>query len=84
MQLLLLLVLASCGDGPGEQTIRGEPTLDTFVDRMCACTDPKCANAVVVDFARWTKTIKKPREDVEGAKRAMERYNACMAQATRR
>jgi hypothetical protein len=80
---VVAIVVAACGDGPGEQTIRGEATIETFVNRMCACTDATCANAVVTEFARWTKTIKKPREDPATAKQLMDRYNACMTHANK-
>jgi hypothetical protein len=82
---LALLLLLACGDGPGErQTIRGEATLETFEKRMCKCADPECAQQVVSDFARWTKTIKKPRANAEDAAKIMDRYNACMIEANGR
>jgi hypothetical protein len=80
MRALLLLAIA-CGDPPGKQTIRGEATLETFEERMCKCTDGTCAQQVIAEFARWSKTVRKPRED---AAKIMDRYNACLTAALRR
>jgi hypothetical protein len=80
VRVLVLLALAGCGDGPGKTTVRGEATLETFTERMCKCTDGECAQSVIRDFARWSKTIKKPRTD---AAQIMERYNACLTTAIR-
>jgi len=84
MRALLILVMAACGDGPSKTTIRGEPTLETFERRMCACADAACAKQVVVEMAAWSKKVKAPRADVEDTARTMRRYNACMAEVSRR
>ncbi|MBA2540239.1 MAG: hypothetical protein H0V17_11430 [Deltaproteobacteria bacterium] len=78
---LVASVLAiACGDGPGERAIRGEPTLETFERRMCACTDPTCVKQVVQDMAQWSKLVKAPRPGDDTAA-ITARYNACMAKA---
>jgi len=79
---MILAFVVACGDGPGDTKIRGEPTLETFEQRMCACTDAACANTVVRDMARWSKIVKTPPPG--DARAIMDRLNACMAKATRR
>jgi len=76
----LFALVVACGDGPGAPTAsRKEPTLETFADRMCACADGRCADQVVRDMARWSRTSKAaPRAD---AKQLMQRFNGCMADA---
>lgn len=76
------LLAIACGDGPGERVIRGEPTLETFERRMCACRDPACVKQVVRDMASWSKLVKTPRKGDDTAQ-IMARYNACMANAGR-
>jgi hypothetical protein len=83
MRVLLLLLIA-CGDGPGDRTIRGEPTLETFERRMCACSDAACAQTVIRDMTAWTQRIKAPRTTGEDATKIMARYNACLTAVTKR
>ena len=84
MRLLLVVIcLVACGDGPGDQTIRGEATLETFVNRMCACRDAACTTQVVQDLAHWSKLVKTPRSDPFEARQLMRHYNECMDDANR-
>ena len=78
----LWLLLVACGDGPGG-AIRGEPTLETFERRMCACPDAACAKQVVKDMAVWSQKLRAPRTGEDSAK-IMARYNACMTEANKR
>jgi hypothetical protein len=77
------LVVVACGDGPGERAIRGEPTLETFERRMCACSDRACVKQVVQDMAHWSKLVKTPPSGGDTTK-IMAHYNACMAKAVGR
>lgn len=83
---LVLVVLAACGDGPGEQRVRGEATLETFVQRMCACRNAACSQLVVREMAQWTKHIAAtaPKPDPAVTGELMRQYNACMARAAER
>ncbi len=83
MRFAFLLLLA-CGDGPNRTTVRGEPTLETFESKMCACRDAACAKAVVVEMAAWSKKVKAVRDNVEDTAKTMQRYNACMITVTRK
>ena len=80
----LCLLLVACGDGPGNTAIRGEPTLETFERRMCACRDAACAKQVVQDMAAWSQKIRAPRTTGEDAAKIIARYNACMTEANKR
>lgn len=82
-RLVVMLLLVACGDGPGQQTIRGEPTLETFERRMCACRDAPCAQQVIEDITRWSQRIKTPRADRGNTAEIMARYNACMTEVLR-
>ncbi len=82
MRALLCLVIA-CGDGPGTTAIRGEPTLETFERRMCACRDAACTKQVVTEMAAWSQKIRAPRESLDDTAKVMARYNACMVEANR-
>ncbi len=80
----LCVLLVACGDGPGSSTaIRGEPTLETFERRMCACPDAACAKQVVKDMAAWSQKLRAPRAGEDSAT-IMARYNACMTAANKR
>lgn len=86
MRLALLFVFA-CGDGPNKTGARTEAppqTLETFEAKMCACRDPACAKAVVVEMAAWSKKVKAVRDNVEQTANTMQRYNACMVEASRK
>ena len=80
----LCLLLVACGDGPVGTAIRGEPTLETFERRMCACQDAACAKHVVQDMAAWSQKLRAPRAAGEDAAKIMARYNACMTEANKR
>ncbi len=85
MRFALLFVFA-CGDGPNQTGVRGEAphqTLETFEGKMCACRDPVCVKQVVVEMAAWSKKVK-ARDNVEETAKTMQRYNACMASASRK
>jgi hypothetical protein len=81
--VITLLLVAGCGDGPGEQSVRGEPTLLGFERRMCNCRDAACATLVTAALARWSKQIpaNAPKPDPTESAKIMARYNACMAKA---
>jgi hypothetical protein len=83
---LALLLLVACGDGPNKTNTRTEAppqTLATFETKMCACRDAACAKAVVVEMAAWSKKVKAVRDNIEETAKTMQRYNACMATASR-
>ena len=82
----VIVLLVACGDGPGGTiggSIRGEPTLETFEHRMCACRDRSCTKQVVQDMAAWSNRIRAPRGNVDDTANIMARYNACMTEANR-
>lgn len=86
MRFALLFVFA-CGDGPNTTSVRTEAphqTLETFENKMCTCRDAACVKAVVVEMAAWSKKVKAVRDNVEETAKTMKRYNACMADATRK
>lgn len=82
MRLLIVLVVA-CGDGPGSTAIRGEPTLETFERRMCACRDATCAKQVVTEMAAWSQKVRVPRDNTGETAKIMARYNACLTAANK-
>ena len=67
-------------DGPGGN-LRGEPTLETFERRMCACRDAACARQVVNEMAAWSRKLRATRDDPAETAQVMKRYNTCMAEA---
>ncbi len=83
MRALGLCFVIACGDGPGATAIRGEPTLETFERRMCACRDAACAMQVVTEMAAWSQKVRAPRDNPEDTMKIMARYNACMTDANR-
>lgn len=84
---LALFLLFACGDGPNQTGARLEAppqTLETFEAKMCGCRDAACAKAVVVEMAAWSKKVKAMRDNIEETAKTMRRYNACMAEASRK
>lgn len=79
---LIVASLLACGDPPGNQAIRGEPTLETFERRMCACTDVPCTREVIRDMTRWSKRLAAPAPPHTDAAAIMARYNACLTAVT--
>ena len=78
-----LFALVACGDGPGATAVRGEPTLETFEHRMCACRDAACAKRVIRAMAEWSQKVQAPRDHIEDSAKIIARYNACMIEANR-
>jgi hypothetical protein len=70
----LALVLPACRKSPTAKQIK------KFADKVCACQDAACAEAVQVEYLEWWKGNMRARGsegDRKGVEKAMQRYAEC-------
>ena len=67
--LTLMSFAAGCKDASKD--------LEKYADRMCACKDAACGEAVLNDFAKWVKDNQNARGDQDRANKAADRIGKC-------
>lgn len=72
--LALVFALPGCRKSPTAKEIKG------FADKVCACADAPCAEAVQVEYLEWWKGNLRARGsegDRKGVEKSMQRYAEC-------
>ncbi len=70
----MALLLPACRKSPTTKQIKG------FADKVCACKDAACAEAVQAEYLEWWKGNMRARGsegDRKGVEKAMQRYAEC-------
>jgi hypothetical protein len=69
--------LAACSKGAGEDKLK---EFEGFRDKMCACTDAACADAVLEDWRKWregTRDLKPTDEQKAKIKEIDRAFHDC-------